>query len=333
MKADFRNTLLLAFEKGLVAPPGPDESWLVVNGRVLPSDPFNGANAIFEQGFRPEYLALETAGFNVVPSLGNIDGKVDHAIVFAGRVRSVNELNFTRALEMVGERGKIIVVGDKTSGIAPLRKWAAAHATLIDSYSKHHAVVFWCVRDEQTDQAPASAKSRTKPGPVFSSDGPDKGSALLAGFFDKRIKGKVADFGAGTGYLSEQMLAKCPSIDSIDLLEAEWFALEQAKVLLAGSPVPLTFLWTDITSELQKKPYEWIVMNPPFHHGLHGERRADTELGKRFIQLAASTLVQGGRLFMVANRNLPYEDTLNAAFRKVTRLADQGGYKVFEAVR
>lgn len=333
MKNDFRDTLLLAFEKELITAPAPGEKWLVLNGRVLPSDPFNGADVVFEQGFRPEYLALERAGFNVIPSLGEIDGKLDHAIVFASRVRSVNEANFLRALERVAPGGTVIVAGDKTSGIAPLRKWAADRASLIDSYSKHHAVVFWCVPGGQGSTAPARAKTSANTGPVFSSDGPDKGSALLASFFDKRIKGKVADFGAGTGYLVEQMLANCPAIESIDLMEAEWSALEQAKTLLAASSVPLEYLWIDITSELRKKPYEWIVMNPPFHHGLHGERRTDPELGKRFIQQAASTLIQGGRLLMVANRNLPYEDTLNAAFRKVTKLADENGYKVFEAVR
>ena len=36
---------------------------------------------------------------------------------------------------------------------------------------------------------------------------------------------------------------------------------------------------------------------------------------------------------MVANRNLPYEQTLEKAFRKVVKLADEGGYKVLEAVR
>jgi 16S rRNA (guanine1207-N2)-methyltransferase len=74
-------------------------------------------------------------------------------------------------------------------------------------------------------------------------------------------------------------------------------------------------------------------MNPPFHHGLHGGRQADPDLGRRFIQCAASTLVQGGKLLMVANRNLPYEETLNAVFRRVEKIADEAGYKVFEATR
>ena len=38
-------------------------------------------------------------------------------------------------------------------------------------------------------------------------------------------------------------------------------------------------------------------------------------------------------LWLVANRHLPYEVELNAAFKRVTKVADAGGYKVYEAVK
>ena len=57
------------------------------------------------------------------------------------------------------------------------------------------------------------------------------------------------------------------------------------------------------------------------------------ELGKRFIEVAASTLPSGGRLLMVANRNLPYERTLNEKFRTTQLLAERDGFKVFEAAK
>jgi len=327
MKADFRDALLLAIEKGVVPAPADNEAWAVLNARTLPLNDLDRVAFALEQGFRPEYLALEQAGWSVVPRIDETS-RFDHVIVMAGRVRAVNEANVARAWQMVRSAGAIIVCGDKTAGIASLRKWVTARAPLQESYSKHHALVF---RIEKSDAAAEFGIESASP--HFSADGPDKGSELLARFFDERISGKVADFGAGSGYVTGQLLAKAPSVVSVDLMEAEWAALEQARHIFEHAPVPLEFHWIDITAELKKKPYDWVIMNPPFHHGLHGSRDADPELGKRFIQRAASTLVQGGRLLMVANRNLPYEHTLQSAFRKFEKLADEGGYKVFEAIR
>ena len=41
----------------------------------------------------------------------------------------------------------------------------------------------------------------------------------------------------------------------------------------------------------------------------------------------------GGRLVLVANRHLPYEQALAGAFASRRVLCDEGGYKVIEAVR
>ena len=74
-------------------------------------------------------------------------------------------------------------------------------------------------------------------------------------------------------------------------------------------------------------------MNPPFHAGLNMGRAAEPNIGRRFIEVAASTLISGGRLLMVANRTLPYEDILKHAFRRFQVLGEANGYKVFEAMR
>ena len=44
-------------------------------------------------------------------------------------------------------------------------------------------------------------------------------------------------------------------------------------------------------------------------------------------------LKTGGVLWLVANRHLPYEAELNAAFKRVKPVLDKGGYKIFEAVK
>ena len=70
-------------------------------------------------------------------------------------------------------------------------------------------------------------------------------------------------------------------------------------------------------------------MNPPFHRG----RAAEPGIGQRLIGVAAKALRRGGRLFMVANRQLPYEETLEAEFAQWREITRDGGFKVLAATR
>ena len=72
-----------------------------------------------------------------------------------------------------------------------------------------------------------------------------------------------------------------------------------------------------------------MISNPPFHQG----RAAEPDLGAAFIAAAARILKPAGRLLMVANRQLPYEATLDAAFRHWEKLSEDGAYKVMAAER
>ena len=73
-----------------------------------------------------------------------------------------------------------------------------------------------------------------------------------------------------------------------------------------------------------------IVSNPPFHT----QSRADRpDIGRRFIAVAAQALKPGGRLWLVANRHLPYESVLNDSFGAVRIVAQQDGFKIVEAIK
>jgi 16S rRNA (guanine1207-N2)-methyltransferase len=121
---------------------------------------------------------------------------------------------------------------------------------------------------------------------------------------------------------------------TIDLYEAEARALEPARtnlheaVAASGRELASAVHWHDVTAGLRQR-YDAIVSNPPFHQG-----RADLPgLGRAFIAAAADALLPHGRLWLVANRHLPYEATLAAHFAQVRTVATQGGFKVIEAVR
>ena len=68
-------------------------------------------------------------------------------------------------------------------------------------------------------------------------------------------------------------------------------------------------------------------MNPPFHAG----GADDVGLGRAFLERARAVLRQGGVLWMVANRHLPYEADLAALFAKVEAVKETGRFKVIRA--
>ena len=73
-----------------------------------------------------------------------------------------------------------------------------------------------------------------------------------------------------------------------------------------GVQARIGFFWHDLAAETVTRRYDAVVMNPPFHRG----RAADPALGQAMIGKAAAALTPGGRLLMVANRQLPYEAIL-----------------------
>ena len=70
-------------------------------------------------------------------------------------------------------------------------------------------------------------------------------------------------------------------------------------------------------------------MNPPFHQG----RAADPAIGQAMIVSAASALKPGGRVFMVQNRGLPYDQILRARFSRVEEVARDAAFRVVVAQR
>ena len=117
---------------------------------------------------------------------------------------------------------------------------------------------------------------KARPG-SFSGGGPDAGSVLLASLFTDAHKGRAADLGAGWGWLSAQLLAKSPKIETLDLYESDAGALADASVNITDPRA--SFHWADVTrlSAQGGRKYDLVVSNPPFHTG----RTGTPELGKR----------------------------------------------------
>ena len=285
------------------------------------------------QGFRPDYDRLAARGYAVQPELGDLDG-FDQALVQITKSKAGTYIALAQALAALRPGGRLIVDGAKEEGIESVLKGIRRVFTADGTFSKAHGKLIWLTRPDTLPDAlldwitPAQEVEGgyfTAPG-GFAVDGPDRGSELLVALLPA-LKGRVADLGAGWGYLSAEVLAEQTSITSLDLVEADFEMLEAARQNVTDPRA--SFEWADATRFQPDARYDAIICNPPFHVG----RRADPALGRAFISAAARLLAPSGRLYMVANRHLPYETALKEAFGTGRLLGELKGYKLYEAAK
>ena len=293
------------------------------------------------QGFKPFADALQRSGLSVGEAAD--DERFALVLVLPPRQRDEMRALFAQALRHVAPDGMVLVCVPNAEGAKSAEGDLARLAGPLRSVSKHKCRVFWTRPGAAVDPAvldawlALDAPREIAPGLVsrpglFAWDRIDAASALLAEHLPGDLHGCVADLGAGYGYLSAQVVARCPGVTALDLYEAEARALEPARANLAravadsGRAIAVATHWHDVTRGLPQR-YDAIVSNPPFHQG-----RADQpELGRAFIAAAADALLPHGRLWLVANRHLPYEATLAGRFGAVRTVTVQAGFKVIEA--
>jgi len=295
------------------------------------------------QGFKPFAAELERSGLRVGEPAA--DERFPLVLVLPPRQREEARALFARAVRHAAPGGIVLAcmpnAGGARSGEADLAQLAGA----VTQLSKHKCRVFWSApRGDRVDAALLgewaafdeprlnAAGYWSRPG-LFAWDRVDVASALLAAHLPADLRGRVADLGAGYGYLSAQVLARCAQVQEIDLYEAEARALEPARLNMeaavreSGHAVQANVHWHDVSLGLPER-YDAIVSNPPFHQ----QGREDLpELGRAFIAAAAAALSPQGSFWMVANRHLPYEATLAGRFAEVRTVVAQEGFKVIEA--
>ena len=281
------------------------------------------------QGFAPDHDRLTARGLDarVEP-----EGAFAAALVQIVKSKGESLSLVAEALALVQPGGVIAVDGQKDEGIESILKAVKKLLPLDGTMSKAHGKLFWLTRPDTLPDSVADWVAEpgetedgfvTAPG-MFSPDGADQGSELLVALVPQ-LKGRVADLGAGWGYMSAVLLEEQDSIEAMDLIEAEYAALQAARANVDDPRA--RFFWGDVTTFQPEAQYDAIISNPPFHAG----RAADPALGQGFIQAAARMLKPSGHFFMVANQHLPYEATLKAHFGTGTLLAEIAGYKLYQA--
>lgn len=232
--------------------------------------------------------------------------------------------------------GTMTALAPKAKGGSRLAKELKAFGLEVAEDARRHHRICEVVRPAAPDLAEALAAGAprlspdlglwTQPG-VFSWDRIDPGTALLLARLPPQA-GVGADFGSGLGYLAHGVLAS-PAVTRLTLIDIDRRAVECARRNVNDPRAQI--VWADVRQgAADLSELDFVVMNPPFHDG----GAEDRALGAAFIAQAASVLRHGGKLLMVANRHLPYERPLADSFgAKVKLLAEEGGYKLYEARR
>ena len=279
------------------------------------------------QGFRPDFEALSVRGYAVSPEP---EGSYAAAFVFVPRARREAQALVAEAAARVVPGGSIWVDGAKTDGIDSILKDLRARVPVDAPISKAHGKIFRFTApgpQALADWLPAPFSPApgfiTLPG-VFSADAVDRGTALLGAALPARLPARVADLGAGWGWLAAQVL-KREGVQEVHLIEAEYSALACARANISDPRA--RFHWADATRFEPEARFGAVVMNPPFHT----TRRADPDLGVAFIRAAQAMLSLSGTLYMVANRHLPYLPVLQSLFKEVDELGADPGYRLLRA--
>lgn len=302
------------------------------------------------QPLKPLAAAWEKAGFTRSEDL--TDRKFPLVMILPGKSRDETLVWFAQARDRLAPGGTLLVSMPNTAGAGRFEKELAKATGGVSSLQKHKCRAFHATDDGTWNEAvfnewralaePREISGFTVVPGIFSSDHIDPGSQLLADHLPAHLRGKVADLGAGWGFLSDAVLKRCPKIERLDLYEADARALGCARINLSrhredvvklSSPPchaeddeKIHFHWHDVTTGLPDG-YDAIIMNPPFHTG----QATDVDLGRAFLRVALASLKRGGKLLLVANRQLPYEAVLETSGMAWRKMAEDKIYKILFA--
>ena len=163
---------------------------------------------------------------------------------------------------------------------------------------------------------------------VFSHGRLDEGSRLLLDAmqdYNLPKPGKVIDVGCGAGVLSMVLARQGWQVQAMDVSAT---AVAACKASLERNGLQGQVSGGDLFSPVTGR-VDMIVTNPPFH-----DRRLRTmDITRRLIEEAPGYLKEGGEMWLVANRELPYVQWLDQAFQHVQVAAETNRFRVYRAVR
>ncbi len=293
---------------------------------------------LMQQHFREWALALAQSGYKSEPQLS---GMFDLILINPSKNRQQTLGWIANAVDHLHPSGHIMLCAENRHGAkgleARLRDITDALASVSKSkcrglrfpasaITRPELIAQW--RQQSSMQKVESLGLYSMPG-LFSWDHPDAGSQLLLEYLPRRLSGIGMDLCTGNGFLAAAIMHHSPDISHLHLIDHDKLALVCAEANVSTSKVPHSLHWLDAASEALPKHLDWIACNPPFHQ----QQEQSIGLGQSIVQRACQALKRGGRIWIVANRKLPYEKLLTGQLASVDILCQRQGYKIIYGVR
>lgn len=295
-------------------------------------------NLALLQHFKPEYDELIRLGLECSQHL-EADSELILLIPSKNKQQTLGWM--AEAMLNLADAGKLLIACANSHGAKSYESALKKLAGSVSSSSKSKCRIFSARKTETlnhelakqwiTNTQPRKVDSHgliAQPG-LFSWDRTDIGSLLLLKHLPDSLSGTGMDLCCGYGLLSENILMNHPDIQSLYLIEADHLALNCAEENTKTWKGKIQSHWLDATAGALPLKLDWIVCNPPFHKG----QEQDISIGQTIIANACSSLKRGGKLYMVANRKLPYEKVLDQRLMRHKALVQAEGFKVIEATK
>jgi 16S rRNA (guanine1207-N2)-methyltransferase len=167
----------------------------------------------------------------------------------------------------------------------------------------------------------------SKPG-VFAWDRLDGGTACLVDAMEIERCDRVLDLGCGTGLAGVAAARRAPE-GKVVLVDADLRAVRSARRTLETNGVDTgeVFLSDGVSRVIGSDLFDVVITNPPFHQG----REMDYRVAHQFVRDSREVLRPGGRLFLVSNRFIDYEDLIHETFGSVATACADRSYHVLTA--
>jgi 23S rRNA (guanine1835-N2)-methyltransferase len=168
---------------------------------------------------------------------------------------------------------------------------------------------------------------------VFSATQLDGGTRLLLSCMEDMPQAeRIIDLGCGNGVIGLAAM-QCSQSAQLIFVDESAMAIASARLntqrLFPERLARCEFRHTDGLIDFPAAAAQLILCNPPFHQ----QHAVDEQVGKRLLRQSATSLPQGGELWLVANRHLAYKSTLQRHFASLERRAEDPRFIVWRAVR
>jgi 16S rRNA (guanine1207-N2)-methyltransferase len=316
--------------------PEADDCWRAVKTRCTELE-------LFSQDFAC-YTFLKQTGadieFSAFPRADK--KKYEWVIINLPRQKALLTMMLDCAASLLASDGVLWLAGENKAGIKSADKRLKAHFQHVrkldnarhcslfeasvrlnqDVFNPHDYRLQW-----ELDCAGSSIDVASYPG-VFAHGRLDYGTALLLDVLaSMNLEGDVLDFACGAGVVGACIAARHANT-RVTLLDSSALALRASKETLETNRLNGSVLASDGLSELDRK-FDIVVSNPPIHAGV----RTDNRLGVQLLESVQEHIRPGGKLILVANVHLPYENWLSKRFKGYSELAANDKYKVITAIK